>query len=42
MLLADPDGRAALAARASAWAARHLGWAGPVAAFEELYASLVR
>jgi glycosyltransferase involved in cell wall biosynthesis len=39
-LLRDPGLRASLAARARHWAADHLGWDGPVADFERLYASL--
>jgi len=39
-LLRDPQARAALARRARAWAEHHLGWEAPVAAFEQLYASL--
>jgi polysaccharide biosynthesis protein PslH len=39
-LLQCPDRRAALGARARAWALAALGWEGPLAAFERLYASL--
>jgi glycosyltransferase involved in cell wall biosynthesis len=39
-LLADPERRAALAGRAHAWAAAHLGWRRPAAAFARLYAEL--
>jgi glycosyltransferase involved in cell wall biosynthesis len=41
MLLGNTSARVELASRARVWAVRHLGWDGPVAAFEELYASLV-
>jgi glycosyltransferase involved in cell wall biosynthesis len=40
-LLRDPDRRSALGRRARAWAMTALDWAGPVAAFEQLYASLL-
>ena len=40
-LLRDPDRRGALGRRARAWAMTALDWAGPVAAFEQLYASLL-
>ena len=40
-LLRDPDRRAAVGRRARAWAMTALDWAGPVAAFERLYASLL-
>jgi polysaccharide biosynthesis protein PslH len=39
-LMADPELRAALAASARRWALAHLGWAGPIRAYEELWASL--
>jgi glycosyltransferase involved in cell wall biosynthesis len=39
-LLRDPEARKALGARARAWALSTLGWDGPVAAFERLYARL--
>ncbi|MEJ7811826.1 MAG: glycosyltransferase family 4 protein [Gemmatimonadaceae bacterium] len=40
-LLDSPERRAALAARARAWAVANLGWERPVAAYETLYASLL-
>jgi polysaccharide biosynthesis protein PslH len=40
-LLRDADRRGALGRRARAWAMTALDWAGPVAAFEQLYASLL-
>jgi glycosyltransferase involved in cell wall biosynthesis len=40
-LLADPVEREALARRARAFAIATLGWDGPVAAFERLYAQLL-
>jgi glycosyltransferase involved in cell wall biosynthesis len=39
-LMADAELRAALAASARAWALEHLGWNGPIAAYEELWATL--
>jgi glycosyltransferase involved in cell wall biosynthesis len=39
-LLRDPEARKAFGARARAWALATLGWDGPVAAFERLYARL--
>jgi glycosyltransferase involved in cell wall biosynthesis len=40
-LLLDPARRAALGTRARAWAAEHLAWDAPAAAFERLYDSLL-
>ena len=40
-LLLDPARRAALGSRARAWAAAHLAWDAPAAAFERLYDSLL-
>lgn len=40
-LLDDPEGRAALGARAHAWARANLSWDAVVAAYERLYASLL-
>jgi polysaccharide biosynthesis protein PslH len=40
-LLVDSDRRGDLARRAREWATEHLTWDRPVAAFEQLYASLV-
>ena len=40
-LLVDPDKRGSLATRARAWACDHLGWERSVAAYEELYDTLV-
>ena len=40
-LLRDPDGRAALARRARAWACANLGWETAVASYEALYTSLL-
>ncbi|HUF36389.1 MAG TPA: glycosyltransferase family 4 protein [Gemmatimonadales bacterium] len=41
VLLRDPSRRTALAARAREFATTALGWDGPVAAFEQLYARLL-
>jgi len=41
-LLADPDKRSSLASRARAWACANLGWERSVAAYEELYRTLIR
>ena len=40
-LLADPERRALLAARARAWACANLGWEKSIAAYESLYESLI-
>jgi polysaccharide biosynthesis protein PslH len=40
-LLLDPARRAALGSRARSWAAEHLAWDAPAAAFERLYDSLL-
>jgi glycosyltransferase involved in cell wall biosynthesis len=40
-LVADPDKRGSLARRARAWACANLGWERSIAAYEELYRTLV-
>jgi glycosyltransferase involved in cell wall biosynthesis len=40
-LLAQPESRAAMAARARAWACANLGWDGAVASYESLYQELI-
>jgi glycosyltransferase involved in cell wall biosynthesis len=40
-LLSDPDRRARIARNARDWACAHLGWEGSVAAYEQLYRSLL-
>ena len=40
-LLQDPDKRSSLASRARLWACANLGWERSVAAYEELYSTLV-
>jgi glycosyltransferase involved in cell wall biosynthesis len=41
-LLADPEKRVSLAARARAWACANLGWEKSIAAYEALYESLIQ
>jgi glycosyltransferase involved in cell wall biosynthesis len=40
-LLAEPEGRVALATCARSWACANLAWEGPIAAYERLYQSLI-